>query len=349
MSLKEKIRRLKCKVLNLVDELRPRLTGHINYLQKRYEKFDDRLSDVQKVRSQTQLRVLKHSIAMTGFENQGLSNNGSTPNIVTKEPRLFFGKFETQKPIDQIKDKFGNYFVEVDIIEELCVRMTTEEIDLIAEDPKFYFPETKDGKYDMMWDADKWNYIADRLTNRIPDAENKDSELIKVPELRRRLAVAMPLVSRPRSPRVLKRDQSAGVLKRPNSDWEQWILQRNLKIADYISEKESQKVSIQRTNKKLVNISIRQRLNEQRKILEQKMSKGEKNAFEKYKQMIEARKEKQLKALKNKQELEERLEKIRYNEEMAAMNKRLKELCKTTNQINERKRSPHLSPEATSS
>ena len=84
---KEEIRRLKCKVLILADQLKPKLTGHIRYLKDRYDKVDIRLADKDGRRLEREARLIKEGINEFNSKLKGTVNKAShsSTKILDKE------------------------------------------------------------------------------------------------------------------------------------------------------------------------------------------------------------------------------------------------------------------------
>lgn len=303
---------MKCKILALVEKLRPRLTWHLQYLQKRYAKIEDKLDSIRKKKSTVTLARLKSSGSCTNFKP-------------TKHERFKFEKPGPPAKPDEINDECGRYFIKVDIIEELCALLTTEEIDQIAEDPKFYFPPTEDDRYADLWDIEKWNYIADRLTKRI-EPDSKLDKQVSLPNLKRKLPVPPPALTVPKPPKCANRRTESYGSK--DFDIDKFIYRRNNKIADDIESDLNTHIAVVNENKLLRREEWQKRMHANIEHIEKKMTYGAKNALEKHKQLIKAREDKQNRAIKLRIEREERLDRIRYNEQMLVLNEQVKELCK---------------------
>ena len=181
---KERIRRLKCKVLKLVEELRDRSSGHLLYIQNRMKDSDFKVLEKKRMRemkfSHQASKVRSYylgkssSVKTISFNNtsfdpdqkelESLQKQAALKKSMTKVPKappLFFGNPDNESERAELPP------AKVNLIDELVKHLSIEEIDTIAEDPVFYFPFRDDGKYAEVQDVERWNAIADTLVGRI--------------------------------------------------------------------------------------------------------------------------------------------------------------------------------------
>lgn len=331
---KEDIRQLKCKVLKFVDQIRPRLTWHLQYLQKRYDLIQEKVDSKSKGKLKSQVSLLNSSLSQTGINKKVPgSTNTISSNLASLAPsnsgiklgRLSFGRFKPKKQVDEIKDPYSRYFVKVDIIEELCALLTVDEIDQIAEDPKFYFPTTENDRYKELWDVEKWNYIADRLTMRISPNRELDKQ-VSLPNLKRFLPMPPASLTIPQGPKCLL-SQSRYVDEK-DIDWRQWIEDANHAKSEAVGVSLKDHFQVVSENKLTQNQKWKEVTVARLDKLSNKMEYAAKTAAERQKQIVKIREDKQMRAYNNRLEREERLEKLKYNQEMLVMNERIKDLCK---------------------
>lgn len=102
-------------------------------------------------------------------------------------------------------------------------------------------------------------------------------------------------------------------------------------IGDYLDYK----FQVVAENKEIQHKNWKKRMTRMIENLNTKMECGSKNAIQKHHQLIKLREEKQARAFNSRLEREDRLEKLQYNQEMIAMNERLKDLCKRQTDIND--------------
>ena len=331
--MKEEIRRLKCKVIGIAVKIRPRLTGHIQYLRKRWEAIDEKLAD----KLEKKARLEKFSIASAIVQEQEkkvlIKNKEYQKNHrseVHLKP-LKVGKPSPEKKIEAIRDPLGDYFVEIDPMEELCKYLSPAEVDQIAEDPKFYFPDTPDDRYRDFLDVTKWNNIADRLNNRKPGWFGKipieNSQLTRE-ELNRPKKFVVPSIV----DKLAKSNRSSASL--PQSEdfiSDQFIKQRNELIANQISKVEAFRQS--RSQKALKDARLKDRadFSRWRKNLDNKMQSGDHAIMEKIKSGLMLREEKARRFNERKRLLKEHFDRVKYQEDMQTVNEKIKDMCKMLN------------------
>ncbi len=331
--MKEEIRRLKCKVISIAAKIRPRLTGHIQYLRNRWEVIDEKLADKLEKKKRLEKFNIALAIAQEQEKKAEASINDQHRNHrseVHLKP-LRVGKPSAEKKVEAIRDPLSEYFVDIDPMEELCKHLTPAEVDQIAEDPKFYFPDTPDDRYRDFLDVTKWNNFADRLNHRKKGWFGKvpieQSQLTREELNRPKKFFIPPIVDKLAQP-----NRSSVSLQR-SDDFipEQFTKQRNELIAKQVARVETFRQS--RSHKALQQAKLKDRADfaRWRKNLENKMQSGDHAKIEKIKSGLMLREEKARRFNERKRLLKEHFDRINYQEDMLVMNEKIKDMCKMVN------------------
>lgn len=352
---KERIRRLKCKVLKLVELLRDRSSGHLVYVQSRMKESDFKVLEKRRIResrvnmqaSQVRLFYLGrvtssknlHSSTSTSQEQRHEVEVEAAQPItkparlaekkIPKPPPFFFGNPSENPPAEAIHKAPAP----ANLIDELVRHLTIEEIDTIAEDPVFYFPFREDGKYAEVQDVEKWNLIADTLTGRTqprkvvykPDDEQPGVQRLyrqanlhkEVPKLQD-LKIDHPLVM-----------QFYQKLERANQKHRDELEKVSL-IAELSLQQQQARV---RRNQKLLEEEEKKAQEKLLQDLQQKESSGQKAVAHQLELGYRRRRDNNARQEARLEKLATHFEQQHYTEEMQKLNEIIKDVAKRTGMI----------------
>ena len=337
---KEDIRRLKCKVIALAENIMPRLTGHINYLKKRWENIDKRLAERRSRKIREEKELIQIAIHQDNERRVLEAEKGYSKGFVSQArlKPLKIGHPDPEKKLEKIRDQNSEYYIKIDPLEELCKLLTPEEIDLIAEDPKFYFPENKNKEFKIrsfeeFLDVDRWNEIADKVNGRSGDWFTANLEK----------SVSVKQLKQASPPRNQNQDSSShtNYMNNVNStrvesmpklarffDHEAFVSDRKQSKSRYVGNKLN--AEFERASKVYGEARAKQReeMDQWRKHLENKLESGERAKKEKYRSGIELREEKIRRHNERKKLLNEHFEKKQYQESMLVLNEQIKDICR---------------------
>jgi len=315
----------------------------MNYLRKRYDRIDMQLSDkmlkdeiTRREREEEHIKTLawrkekQTSIKDLNIPTTKRFDDPQLRPFIVSKPKI---KFDKRKEL--IRDRFGEYFVKVDRIDELCKLLTPEEIDSIAEHPNFFFPNAEENGYKDLVNVDKWNQIADELMGRKPLQASTikiTQNSFSLPALKRKppatssSSKALKPVNHTSTARKTVTTQSPTFYPAPSVEEE--IVRRRMMTSNQIHEKLQKEFLRNAANK----------LEEEKKWEEAQITKLDqielknKTAIEKRENQIKIRNQIFVEKVKRHEDMrqkhQERLELQIRDEEMVQLNEKIKDMCK---------------------